>query len=83
MSTTDRVERKLATILTAEVQGYRRLMGAAEGGTLRMLTASREVTDTRIQPRRGRIVSTAQIMRSPEPRLSTSIPYLTLPAVPA
>ncbi|HJY81109.1 MAG TPA: adenylate/guanylate cyclase domain-containing protein [Candidatus Binatia bacterium] len=53
------MERKLTAILAAKVQGYSRLMGADEEGTLRMLTAYREVTDTLIQQYRGRIVGTA------------------------
>src|SRR5262245_52962346 len=53
------MERKLTAILAADVQGYSRLMGADEEGTLRMLTAYREVTDALIQQHRGRIVGTA------------------------
>jgi adenylate cyclase len=56
---TENVERKLVAILSADVQGYSRLMGEDEVGTLRMLTAYREVTDALIQHQRGRIVSTA------------------------
>jgi class 3 adenylate cyclase len=54
-----RVERKLAAILAADVQGYSRLMGEDEAGTLRLPTAYREVTDVLIQPYRSRIVGTA------------------------
>jgi adenylate cyclase len=53
------VERKLTAILSADVKGYSRLMGADEVGTLRTLTAHREVTDSLIQQHRGRIVGTA------------------------
>ncbi|MBI3757430.1 MAG: adenylate/guanylate cyclase domain-containing protein [Deltaproteobacteria bacterium] len=53
------VERKLAAILHADVKGYSRLMGEDDVGTLRMLTAYREVTDALIQRHRGRIVGTA------------------------
>jgi TolB-like protein/class 3 adenylate cyclase/Tfp pilus assembly protein PilF len=53
------VERKLVAILSADVAGYSRLMGADEVGTLRTLTAYRKVTDTLIQQHHGRIVSTA------------------------
>src|SRR5262249_29747647 len=56
---TDNVERKLAAIFHADVQGYSHLMGEDEVGTLRMLTAYREVTDALIQQHRGRIVGTA------------------------
>ncbi len=52
-------ERKLTAILSADVKGYSRLMGADEVGTLRTLTAHREVTDSLIQQHRGRIVGTA------------------------
>ena len=40
--TTQEVKRKLAAILSADVKGYSRLMGADEEGTLRTLTAYRE-----------------------------------------
>jgi adenylate cyclase len=53
------VERKLTAILSADVKGYSRLMGEDEVGTLRTLTAHREVTDSLIQQHRGRIVGTA------------------------
>ena len=56
---TENVERKLAAILSADVKGYSRLMGEDEVGTLRTLTAYREVTDALIQHHRGRIVGTA------------------------
>jgi adenylate cyclase len=56
---TANVERKLSAILSADVKGYSRLMGEDEVGTLRMLTAHREVTDSFIQQHRGRIVGTA------------------------
>jgi adenylate cyclase len=58
MSTAN-VERKLSAILSADVKGYSCLMGENEVGTLRMLTAYREVTDALIQQHRGRIVGTA------------------------
>ncbi|MBI3799125.1 MAG: adenylate/guanylate cyclase domain-containing protein, partial [Deltaproteobacteria bacterium] len=53
------VERKLTAILSADVKSYSRLMGEDEVGTLRTLTAHREVTDSFIQQHRGRIVGTA------------------------
>jgi class 3 adenylate cyclase len=59
MSNPERVERKLDAILAADVQGYSRLMGTDEEGTLRTLRAYREVTDSLIQHHRGRIVGTA------------------------
>src|SRR3989449_3791191 len=51
-----RVERKLTAILSADVKGYSRLMGADEVATIRTLTAYREVMATLIQQHRGRVV---------------------------
>src|SRR6266851_3191337 len=53
------IERKLAAIFAADVEGYSRLMGVDEVGTLRTLTAYRVVIDGLIARHRGRIVSTA------------------------
>jgi adenylate cyclase len=54
-----RVERRLAAILTADVAGYSRLMGADEEGTLAALKAvRRELADPKIKEHRGRIVKT-------------------------
>src|SRR6266508_1177080 len=53
------VERKLTTILHADVHGYSRLMGADEVATLRTLTAYRQVTDPLIRQHRGRVVGSA------------------------
>ena len=54
-----RAERRLAAILTADVAGYSRLMGADEEGTLAALKASRrEIIDPKIAEHRGRIVKT-------------------------
>ncbi len=50
------MERKLAAILSADVQGYSRLMGDDEVATIRTLTAYREVISALIQKRRGRVV---------------------------
>jgi TolB-like protein/class 3 adenylate cyclase len=56
---TERVERKLAAILAADVAGYSRLMGADEEGTLARLKALRsELIDPKIAEHRGRIVKT-------------------------
>jgi adenylate cyclase len=55
----DRVERRLAAILAADVAGYSRLMGADEEGTLERLKAHRrELVDPKIREHRGRIVKT-------------------------
>jgi class 3 adenylate cyclase len=54
-----RVERKLAAIFAADVEGYSRLMGRDEVGTLRTLTAYRTIIDHLIASHRGRIFNTA------------------------
>jgi len=55
----DRVERRLAAILAADVAGYSRLMGLDEEGTLADLKGhSRAVLDPKITEHRGRIVKT-------------------------
>jgi len=54
-----RVERKLSAIFAADVEGYSRLMGRDEVGTLRTLTAYRVIVDRLIASHRGRIFSTA------------------------
>ena len=52
-------ERRLAAILSADVVGYSRLMGADEVGTLARLKACRaEVLDPKIAEHRGRIFKT-------------------------
>src|SRR2546428_11515834 len=53
------MERKLTAILSADVKGYSRLMGADEEGTLRTLNAYRTVMDTLIAQHRGRVVGSA------------------------
>jgi adenylate cyclase len=56
---TERVERRLAAILAADVAGYSRLMGEDEEGTLARLKAlRRELADPKIKEHRGRIVKT-------------------------
>src|SRR4051794_5642632 len=56
---TERVERKLAAILAADVAGYSRLMGLDDEGTLASLNAHRaELVDRSIARHRGRIVKT-------------------------
>jgi adenylate cyclase len=52
-------ERKLVAIFAADVEGYSRLMGADEVGTLRDLTQRRDILDGLIASRRGRIANTA------------------------
>jgi adenylate cyclase len=50
------IQRKLAAIFSADVQGYSRLMGDDEVATVRTLTAYRDVMATHIQAHRGRVV---------------------------
>ena len=49
-------KRKLAAILSADVEGYSRLMGEDEDATIRTLTSYRELMSTLIQKHRGRVV---------------------------
>jgi class 3 adenylate cyclase len=54
---TERVERRLVTILAAEVAGYSRLIGLDEAGTLARLKGHRrELIDRKINAHGGRIV---------------------------
>ena len=55
MATQD-FERRLTTILHADVKDYSRLMGEDEDATVRTLTAYREVMGVLIQKHRGRVV---------------------------
>ena len=50
------MERKLAAIFSADVQGYSRLMGEDEEGTVQTLAAYREMMASLIQQHRGRVV---------------------------
>jgi len=55
----ERVERRLAAILAADIAGYSRLMGRDEAGTLARLRAHRrELIDPRLDEHKGRIVKT-------------------------
>jgi adenylate cyclase len=55
----ERVERRLAAILAADVAGYSRLMGQDEAGThARLKALRRELMDPKIAEHRGRIVKT-------------------------
>jgi TolB-like protein/class 3 adenylate cyclase/Tfp pilus assembly protein PilF len=57
--TVERVERRLAAILAADVVGYSRLMGLDEEGTLARLKAVKKaLVDPTIASHRGRIVKT-------------------------
>ena len=53
----ERVQRRLAAILAADVVGYSRLMGVSEAGTLAALKSHRgELVDGKIAEHQGRIV---------------------------
>jgi len=55
----ERVERRLAAILAADVAGYSRLMGEDETGTLARLKAPRrELIDPELAEHKGRVVKT-------------------------
>ncbi len=55
----ERVERRLAAILAADVAGYSRIMGQDEVGTLsRLRNHRREFIDPKIAEHKGRIVKT-------------------------
>jgi adenylate cyclase len=53
------VSRRLVAVFAADVEGYSRLMGADEVGTLRGLTERRAILDRLIGDHRGRIANTA------------------------
>jgi adenylate cyclase len=53
---TEKVKRKLTAILSADVKGYSRLMGADEVGTIRILQTYRGVISDLIQKKGGRVV---------------------------
>jgi adenylate cyclase len=55
----ERIARRLAAILAADVAGYSRMMGADEEGTLAALKAiRREIVEPKISEHQGRIVKT-------------------------
>ena len=56
--TQDGFKRKLAAILSADVQGYSRLMDDDEEETVRTLTTYRTAINDLVQQYRGRIVDT-------------------------
>ena len=53
------VSRRLVAVFAADVEGYSRLMGADEVGTLKGLTERRVILDRLIEDHRGRIANTA------------------------
>ena len=59
MSDNTKVSRRLVAVFAADVEGYSRLMGADEVGTLKGLTERRTILDRFIRDHRGRIANTA------------------------
>jgi len=55
----DGIDRKLTTILAADVAGYSRMMAADEEATLRTLTAYRTIIFDLLKKHQGRLVDTA------------------------
>ncbi|HTS20811.1 MAG TPA: adenylate/guanylate cyclase domain-containing protein [Casimicrobiaceae bacterium] len=53
------IERRLATILMADVAGYSRMMGENEERTVQILQGHREIFDALLKAHRGRIFNTA------------------------
>src|SRR5579872_3207607 len=53
------INRRLVAVFAADVEGYSRLMGADEVGTLKGLTQRRAILDKAIADHRGRIANTA------------------------
>ena len=53
------IERRLATILSADVAGYSRMMGANEEATVQTLRGHRAVFEALLKQHRGRIFNTA------------------------
>ena len=54
----ERDKRRISAVLSADVKGYSRLMGADESGTIRTLKVYREIVAELIQQYRGRVVDT-------------------------
>ena len=59
MSDPASVSRRLVAVFAADVEGYSRLMGIDEVGTLKSLTERRAILDKLIGEHRGRIANTA------------------------
>ena len=59
MSDPTKISRRLVAVFAADVEGYSRLMGADEVGTLKALTERRAILDKFIGEHRGRIANTA------------------------
>src|SRR6516162_3886162 len=59
MSDPTKISRRLVAVFAADVEGYSRLMGADEVGTLKGLTERRAILDRFIGEHGGRIANTA------------------------
>ena len=59
MSDPTKISRRLVAVFAADVEGYSRLMGADEVGTLKGLTERRAILDRFIGEHRGRIAPPA------------------------
>ena len=59
MSDPTDISRRLVAVFAADVEGYSRLMGTDEVGTLKGLTERRAILDKLIGDHRGRIANTA------------------------
>jgi class 3 adenylate cyclase len=59
MSDPTKVSRRLVAVFAADVEGYSRLMGTDEVGTLKGLTERRTIIDRLLGEHRGRIANTA------------------------
>jgi TolB-like protein/class 3 adenylate cyclase len=59
LTKTGDTERRLVAIFAADVEGYSRLMGVDEVGTLKNLSQRRDILDGLITSHRGRIANTA------------------------
>ena len=69
--TTEDVKRKLTAILSADVQGYSRLMGDDEKATVETITAYRKVMTDLIQGHQGRLVDAIQCAVETQKELDT------------
>jgi len=56
VANSERLPRRLSALLSADIEGYSRLMGADEVGTVRRLTAYRELVANLVRDHRGRVV---------------------------
>ena len=55
------IERRLATIMMADVAGYSRMMGENEEGTIAVLRGHREIFDALLKAHRSRVFNTAGV----------------------